>query len=193
MATFLFLHGWQGSEPGHWQRLSAEELERRGHTVRFPDFPDPDVPRFEPWLSLLQEELRAVDRAETTVLAHSLGCWLWLEHARHADSAVERALLVAPPSREVCASIAELREIPYPPLDADSAARAAATTELVHADDDPYWPDGDAGSLGAALHIPFHQIDGGGHLNVASGYGDWPALLAWCERTGASWPAPPSR
>ena len=25
---------------------------------------------------------------------------------------------------------------------------------------------------------------GGGHLNVASGYGAWPAVLAWCERSG---------
>lgn len=181
MTAFLFLHGWQGSEPGHWQRLTAAELERRGHTVRFPDFPDPDQPAFEPWLAVLEDELRGLDPGDTTVLAHSLGCWLWLTHARRARAAVDRALLVAPPSLAVCASIEELRSVPYPPLDAAAAARAAATTELVYADDDPYWPDGSAASFAETLAIPSHRIDGGGHLNVAAGYGDWPALLAWCE------------
>jgi serine hydrolase len=62
LTTFLSLHGWQGSEPGHRQRPSAAELEGRGHTVRLPDFPDPDAPRFGPWLARLEQELRAIDR-----------------------------------------------------------------------------------------------------------------------------------
>jgi uncharacterized protein len=184
VAAFLFLHGWQGSEPEHWQRLTAAELERRGHTVRFPDLPEPDTPRFEPWLDALEAELRALDPRDTTVLAHSLGCWLWLRHALQASAPVERVLLVAPPSLEVCAAIEELRPLPYPPLDAAVTAGAARTTELAYADDDPYWPEGSAASFGAALRIPSHRIERGGHLNVAAGYGDWPALLRWCERSG---------
>jgi predicted alpha/beta hydrolase family esterase len=27
-------------------------------------------------------------------------------------------------------------------------------------------------------------VEGGGHLNVASGYGPWPQVLAWCNRDG---------
>lgn len=184
MATFLFLHGWQGSDAGHWQRLAALELARRRHVVRFPDLPDPDLPRFEPWLEGLEAELGAVDPTETTVLAHSLGCYLWLRHAAEATAVVDRVLLVAPPSLEVCATIDELRDLPYPVPDADAVVRAARSTELVYADDDPYWPNGSAASLGETLRIPAHRIERGGHLNVASGYGDWPALLAWCERDG---------
>jgi predicted alpha/beta hydrolase family esterase len=183
VATFLFLHGWQGSEPGHWQRLTAAELERRGHTVRFPDFPDPDHPQLEPWLALLEEELTAVDPAATTVLAHSLGCCFWLHHARRAEAAVDRVLLVAPPAADVCAEVPELSVVPFPPLDAGSVVRSAGTTELVYAADDPYWPNGDAGALGAELGIPARAIPDGGHVNVASGFGEWPELLAWCERS----------
>lgn len=185
MSTFVFLHGWQGSEPGHWQRLTAAALAERGHDVRFPDFPDPDRPEVGPWLERLEQELLTVDPAETTVLTHSLGCYLWLQHARTTHDQVDRVLLVAPPSPDAGETIPELRHLPVPPLDPAAVARAAASTELVHGDDDPYWPNGDARDLADALRIPASTILGGGHVNVAAGYGAWPALVAWCERRGA--------
>jgi predicted alpha/beta hydrolase family esterase len=184
VATFLFLHGWQGSGPGHWQRLAADELARRGHAVRFPDFPDPDFPSFDAWLDLLEQELAAVGPHETAVLAHSLGCYLWLHHAVRATVRVARVLLVAPPAPDRCAEIPELRGLPYPALDPGAVGRAAAATELVYAEDDPYWPNGSAAAFGEALRIPAYRLAGGGHVNVASGYGDWPAVLAWCEQSG---------
>lgn len=185
MATFLFLHGWQGSDPEHWQRLTAAELAARGHAVRFPDFPEPDIPVLEPWLARLEEELAACEATETTVLAHSLGCYLWLHHAPVVETPVDRVLLVAPPAPSVCAAIEELSTVPLPASDPAAVARSARSTELVHGDDDPYWPDRDAGELASALDVPARRIPGGGHVNVASGYGHWPALLAWCEGAGA--------
>ncbi len=180
MPTFLFLHGWQGSEPGHWQRWLAAELAGRGHDVRFPDFADPDEPDLAVWLAELREELARLEPAETTVLAHSLGCYLWLHHAAGSRDPVDRVLLVAPPSPE---AVEQIGPIELPVLDAGAAGRAARSTELVHADDDPYWPGG-AASFAAALGVPAHRLPGAGHVNVAAGFGAWPEALAWCERRG---------
>jgi predicted alpha/beta hydrolase family esterase len=180
VATFLFLHGWQGSEPEHWQRWLAAELAGRGHDVRFPDFTEPDTPDLDVWLRELREELARLAPGDTTVLAHSLGCYLWLVHAADAQDPVDRVLLVAPPSPE---AVAQIGPIDLPALDGDAVARAAGSTELVHADDDPYWPGG-AAPFAEALAIPAHELPGKGHVNVAAGFGPWPEALAWCERLG---------
>lgn len=180
MTAFLFLHGWQGSEPEHWQRWLAAELGARGHDVRFPDFTDPDKPDLGVWLRELRAELERLDPAVTTVVAHSLGCYLWLAHAADADEAVDRVLLVAPPSPE---AVVQIGDIALPAVDGGAAARVARSTELVYADDDPYWPGG-AASFAAALGIPARELPGKGHVNVAAGFGPWPEALAWCEAVG---------
>ena len=180
MATFLFLHGWQGSEPEHWQRWLAAELAARAHHVRFPDFTDPDTPDLDVWLAELRDELTAIEPGETTVLAHSLGCHLWLRHAADADGPVARVLLVAPPSPE---AVVQIGDLTLPPLDPDAVQRAAGSTKLVYGDDDPYWPGG-AGPFAAGLGVPAHVLPGKGHINVAAGLGPWPDALAWCERSG---------
>jgi adenine-specific DNA-methyltransferase len=81
----------------------------------------------------------AADSGATTVLAHSLSCWFWLHHALAAEASVDRALLVAPPARDICETIPELCVLPHPTLDPDAVARAAGETLLIFGDDDPYW------------------------------------------------------
>jgi predicted alpha/beta hydrolase family esterase len=180
VATFLFLHGWQGSEPEHWQRRLAAALADGGHDVRFPDFTDPDEPDLDVWLGELRGELGRLAPAETTVLAHSLGCYLWLRHAADAPAPVDRVLLVAPPAPEAVLAIGAI-DLPEP--DRAALARAARSTELVYGDDDPYWPGG-AAPFAAALGLRARVLAGKGHVNVAAGFGPWPEALAWCERGG---------
>jgi predicted alpha/beta hydrolase family esterase len=185
MATsFLFLHGWQGSEAEHWQRWLARELAARGHAVRFPDFAAPDQPALARWLPRLSAELETLEPAGTTVLCHSLGCYLWLHHANSTAvvDPVARVLLVAPPTTDYEELYPDLRGIPLPALDAAAVARAATSTAVVYGTDDPYFPGG-ARRIADELEIPAHELPGGGHVNVAAGYGPWPAALAWAEGT----------
>jgi predicted alpha/beta hydrolase family esterase len=64
----------------------------------------------------------------------------------------------------------------------DTVRRGADGTALVAADDDPYLPEGIATAYGLPLKIATTVVPGGGHLNVDSGYGAWPAVLDWCGR-----------
>jgi predicted alpha/beta hydrolase family esterase len=178
----LILHGWQGSGPEHWQSWLAERLRLAGAHVQYPDLPDCDVPCPDRWGAALHRELRdlAAEPGERVVIAHSLGCVLWLREAARIRAAhrVDRVVLVAPPCPG--AKVPELAT--FYPTGADKAAidAAAGQTRLVCSDDDAYCPGrGAATHWGAPLELVVDLLPGAGHLNVEAGYGPWPEMEAW--------------
>jgi predicted alpha/beta hydrolase family esterase len=178
----LILHGWQGSGPGHWQTWLAQRLTDAGCHVQYPDLPDCDVPCPDRWGAALHRELRALSagEGERVVIAHSLGCVLWLREAAAIRPAqrVDRVALVAPPCPG--AKVPELAN--FYPTGADKAAidAAAGHTRLVCSDDDAYCPGrGAAGHWGEPLELVVDLLPGSGHLNVEAGYGPWPEMEAW--------------
>ena len=177
---FLLLHGLGGSGPDHWQRWLATRLGDAGHPVRFPELPDPDRPRPEAWDAALREELAGLGPGPgSVVVAHSLGCALWLRHAARArpQDAVERVLLVAPPCPE--AEVPELRPFFPVELDHEAVRRAAGVTRLVCGTDDPYCPPGAARTYGFPLRLATDLLPGRAHLNPEEGLGPWPEVEAW--------------
>lgn len=178
----LILHGWQGSGPDHWQTWLAQRLAEVGAHVQYPDLPECDVPCPERWGAALHREMRALaaQEGERVVIAHSLGCVLWLREAAAIRPAqrVDRVALVAPPCPG--ARIPELAA--FYPTGADKAAidAAAGHTRLVCSDDDAYCPGpGAAKHWGEPLALAVDLLPGGGHLNVEAGYGPWPEMEAW--------------
>jgi len=144
--------------------------------VRYPQLPEPFDPQPDDWVPILRAELAAM-RGERIVLCHSLGCLLWLVHARDAESAVDRALLVAPPYREDVEPIMRFhRRAGAKP---DDVRRAARLTRMACAPaGDPYCPRG-AVEVYGGLGLPADLIPGGAHLNADAGYGPWPAVEQW--------------
>jgi predicted alpha/beta hydrolase family esterase len=182
---FLILHGWQNRRPPeHWQWQLAEALRQSGEQVLYPQLPDPDEPSLPAWTELLHAELAQLGAGERIVIAHSLAVPLWL-HAAQSLAPGERAdrvLLVAPPSPAVLRSHPEVAA--FGEVHPDAAALAAAnTTRMVCSDDDPYCPEGAQVAYGA-LGVDTDIIPAGGHLTPDTGYGDWPAALAWCLDPG---------
>jgi predicted alpha/beta hydrolase family esterase len=178
----LILHGWQGSGPEHWQSWLAQRLRLAGAHVQYPDLPDCDVPCPDRWGAALHRELRglAAEPGERVVIAHSLGCVLWLREAARIRAAhrVDRVVLVAPPCPG--AKVAELAK--FYPTGADKAAidAAAGQTRLVCSDNDAYCPGrGAATHWGVPLELDVDRLPGAGHLNVEAGYGPWPEMEAW--------------
>ncbi len=164
---FLVLHGLGGSGPGHWQSWLAERLRDAGHDVRFPALPDPDEPALGPWLEALGAE-RAPGGGEV-VVAHSLGCLLWLHHRAAGGPPAERALLVAPPGPSAARETPAIGRFLPVPLTGDDGAR------WVTSDEDPYCPEG-AKTLFTG---PFDVLAGAGHVNPESGFGPWPSAEGW--------------
>ena len=164
---FLVLHGLGGSGPDHWQSWLAGRLRAAGEDVRYPRFPDPDAPSLPAWLAHLEAE-RAPDGGEV-VLAHSLGCLLWLHHRAAGGPPAERALLVAPPCPAATREAPEVAGFFPVPLTGDDGAR------WVTSDDDPYCPEG-ARKLYTG---PMDVLDGAGHVNADAGFGPWPLVEGW--------------
>ncbi|WP_458243912.1 RBBP9/YdeN family alpha/beta hydrolase [Streptomyces sp. MAI_2237] len=177
----LILHGWQNRRPeAHWQHRLADRLAALGHPVTYPQLPDPDDPDLETWLSELTRHLTGLRAdAERVVVAHSASAVLWLHAVARGlvpDGAVDRVLLVAPPSASVLLRHAEIAAFAPPALD----LTLPASTRLVAGDDDPYCPEGARALYGDPLGIPTDILPGAAHLDLDAGYGEWPAVLDWC-------------
>lgn len=182
--SVLIAHGWQNHRPeGHWQRVLAERLTADGHRVRYPQFPEPDVPVLGDWLALLRAELAALeDDGERVLVCHSLAVLLWWQAAPSLGALqADRVLLVAPPSADVLRGYPEVAAFAPPgiettPLPDDLRARV----RLVAADDDPYFPGGAAGLYAGRFGLDADVVPGGQHLDLPAGYGSWPSVHAWC-------------
>jgi predicted alpha/beta hydrolase family esterase len=178
----VIVPGWEGSGDGHWQRWLAAQLEAAGRQVRWPDFADLARPQLDDWLRALRVALGDLPEDGFDVVTHSLGAVLWLHHTADpgASPRPARVALVAPPSPHT--AIPEIAAFFPPPLDIDAVRHGADGTVLVAGDADPYTPEGIAAAYGIPLKIATTVIAGGAHLNVESGYGEWPAVLDWCNR-----------
>lgn len=168
----LLLPGWLNSDPGHWQSrwesaLGFERVEQA----------DWEWPRRGDWMARLEELLLGDDRPALLV-AHSLGCQLvasWAEHSRNTAKVVG-ALLVAPPDTEREDTPPQLhnwqpirrRKLPFP-------------STAVLSTDDPFCTLERGTRMAADWGSSLVVAGPRGHLNTASGLGDWPegrALLA---------------
>ncbi len=161
----VLVPGWQGSEPGHWQSLWAERLP--GAVKVQPS--DWHFPSRAAWVQALTQVIQAQD-GSVVLAAHSLGCMA----VAHLPDAVARqvkgALLVAPADPLRRSALADFAPVPFQPLPYRSI--------LVASTKDPFCPIRLAGAYARAWGSDFLRLPDAGHINVASGYGEWPLGLA---------------
>ncbi len=182
----LILHGFQNHRPvGHWHRLLTEQLRAAGTQVVYPQLPVPDDPVLADWLEVLGTELALLGdpaRVERVVVAHSLGCILWLHACARGlvGAPVDRVLLVAPPGPdETAEKIPAFAPVASPTT--EQLAAAAGTTRLVCSDADPWCAVGAVAAYATPLGIDVDVLPGAGHLTIDDGYGPWPAVRRWID------------
>lgn len=162
----LIVPGIGNSGEQHWQ---SRWQQRHANVTRIA--PDSwDAPECEDWVAAIERAVTA-SGPRTLIVAHSLGC-LAVAHwaARQAgDAAVAGALLAAVPDPYGPAFPAEARG--FAPL---PAARLPFPGIVVASDDDPYGSVAHAERHAAAWGCSLHRIGARGHINAASGLGDWP-------------------
>ena len=177
----IIVPGWRNSGPDHWQSLWAQQLP---HAERV-EQDDWLTPHRDPWVAALEQLV--LSRPEPVVLAaHSLGCITAAHLGPEASARVRGALLVAPADPERRAQLADFAPVPYAPLPYRSV--------LVASSNDPYCPIRRAGAYARAWGSEFVRLQNAGHINVESGFGDWPLGLALLQSLmqGDSWqPAQP--
>jgi len=181
---FLVLHGWENHRPvEHWEWWLTDQLRSRGEQVLYPQLPSPDNPRLDDWLEVFAGEWQQMGGGQRVVVAHSLGCLLWLHAASRGlvDPPADRVLLVAPPSPLVTAGIPAIAGFVAPADPAAVEASSRRVVRLLCSDRDPYSTEGTAAGLyGEPLGMATDVVPGAGHLTIDDGYGPFPAALAWC-------------
>lgn len=178
----LIVPGWNDSGPDHWQSRWQACLPR---AVRV-EQRDWTSPNLHDWAATLAAAIEAAQRPPL-LIAHSLGCITVCHLPLPLREKVAGALLVAPADVERTGAPAQLRSfrpIPMQMLPFQSVVVASTN--------DPYCSLERARAFAEAWGSRFEQIEGGGHINAESGYGEWPLglkLLAALRRR-AHWRIP---
>jgi hypothetical protein len=97
------------------------------------------------------------------------------------DQAVDRVLLVSPPSPTILWPAIE-HFAPPAQLEGEHLRRAAdAGTRIVASANDPYCPESARSLYATPLGLDIDVLPTGGHLSEGDGYGPWPSVVAWCR------------
>lgn len=165
-ASILIVPGLGGSGSEHWQ----SRWQRSYPPANRVEQADWNKPVRADWLSRLAQALRNAPGA--ILVGHSLGCALIAHLAwRRPDLAIGAALLVAPADVDGDDSIPrEVRDFAPMPL-----ARLPFRAAVVASTNDPYMGLERARALAQAWGTRFVNAGACGHINVAAGFGPWPA------------------
>jgi serine hydrolase len=171
MRPVLTVPGIQNSGPAHWQ--SRWEALHAGVTrVQQRDW---DHPVCDEWVAALDDAVRRAAQPPI-VVAHSLGCLVAARWAASSPLPVHALLLVAVPDPAG----------PEFPREALGFERLPATlpgrrVRMISSADDPYASPAYSAERAAAWSAEHLGLGERGHLNAASGLGDWAQAWAWVE------------
>lgn len=173
--TLVIVPGLRGHVEDHWQtRLAA----RRPDAVVVPSF-GRDKRDLDGRVADLQSVVSEVD-GPVTIVAHSAGVLTTLHWARRHAGPIRGALLATPPdlTQPLPAEYPTLKQLeeagwlpiprtrlPFPSIVAASSNDALGSVENVR-------------GLAAAWGSRFIDVGPVGHLNPASGHGEWPGAEA---------------
>jgi len=174
MTQIITLPGIGGSAEGHWQSL-WEEADKSFTRFRPSSW---DQPVLTDWLEALESEIRECDRPPVLV-AHSLACLLVAHWAAGSTSTIAGAFLVSTPDPDELLfpiEAASFRQVPTQSMRFPSL--------MISSTDDPFGTIDYARKRAEQWQSGLVLVGALGHINAASGIGDWPqgrALLdAFC-------------
>ncbi|MGY5780555.1 RBBP9/YdeN family alpha/beta hydrolase [Rhizobium sp. LEGMi135b] len=172
MSDIITLPGLDGSGEDHWQTLWERD--------------DPTMRRFQPsgwnrpiladWIAALEREISR-SRTPPILIAHSLACQLIAHWAPSTTSAILGAFMVAAPDPTGEVYLAEAGNFANPPL-----KRLPFPSLLVASTDDPFGSFDHANRSAEIWGSAFVDVGSRGHINAASGLGDWPEGKAIFQR-----------
>jgi len=175
LSPVLILPGLYDSGPQHWQTLW--QAGRPG--FRRVEQSDWEKPRCEDWVARLEAAVREAGPTALLV-SHSSACALVAHWVQARGGPVRGALLVAPSDPEAPSYPAGPTGFAPMPL-----VRLPFPSTVVASSNDPYVRTERARSFAAAWGSRLVDVGPVGHVNSASGLGDWPPGLELLEELAA--------
>ncbi|WP_430009689.1 RBBP9/YdeN family alpha/beta hydrolase [Methylophaga lonarensis] len=180
MATqLLIIPGYHGSDEQHWQSWLQRQY-AEAHRVTDIDW---EQPQLSVWAQAIGQQL-AESRQPVILVAHSFGCLAAAKAAVDHPEKVAGLILVAPASPKrfckdghISADATVLHDISQ--LLPQSALPGFGL--MIASENDP-WMDLDSAKYWARVwNLAFYNAGRVGHINVASGHGDWPLISEFVD------------
>jgi uncharacterized protein len=162
--TVFILPGIDNSGPGHWQTL-WEQANPAFARIQQRDWQHPVCSE---WADVLDKALESAP-GNPVLVAHSLACLVVAHWAAHSLRTIKAALLVAPPNPQgpnFPQSALGFSPVPM--------KRFAFPSILVASSNDPYGDHVSSGTYASAWGSRLVNVGALGHINAASGLGEWP-------------------
>ena len=172
MSDIIMLPGLGGSGDDHWQTL-WEQQDTRMRRFQPSSW---DRPILTDWIAALDREI-ARSKTPPILIAHSLACQLVAHWTPLQKKQILGAFVVAPPDPTGEVYLAEAASFANPPRQ-----RLPFPSMLVTSTDDPYGPYNYSRDSAEIWGSTFVDVGPLGHINSASGLGDWPDGKALFER-----------
>jgi uncharacterized protein len=163
VTAVLMVPGLSNSGPDHWQTL----WEAREPSWRRIQQADWETPLLDDWVFMIAAAVASA-RVPVALVAHSLGC-IALAHWASIGASIRGALLVAPTDVEADSRPVGPRGFVGVPFQ-----RLPFPSIVVASSDDPYVSLERARLFAEAWGSTFVNVGSRGHINAASGLGDWP-------------------
>ena len=181
--TIVIVPGLRDHMSEHWQTLLEKKLSRVTCVPRL----SRDKLSCGMWVAELERTLAAI-AGPVVLVAHSAGCMITVHWAREHKRPIQGALLAAPPDfdsplPEGYPTQQVLRDhgwLPTPRSPLAFPSIVAASTN------DPLGRYERVAELAAAWESRLVDVGAVGHLNPASGYGEWPRALELVGDLGGS-------
>ena len=163
--TVLIVPGHGNSGPAHWQSRWQESRLDAWDRLRVDDW---ERAVCDDWVAAIERQVAALG-PDTVIAAHSLGCLAVVHWAARHRSRIRGALLVAVPDPASPCYPADL-SIGFSPV---PMSKLAFSTTVVASTDDPNAEMSFARSCAAAWGSDLVDVGPLGHINAASGLGEW--------------------
>ncbi len=168
MTNYFIIPGLGNSGEAHWQTY----FEKSGSNFIRINQSDWDAPHCDAWTAEIEKALMEFDLSTVVLIGHSLGCVTIAQWAKKYKKNVKGALLVGPSDLETAQYNFPIKGFTPIPLD-----RIAFKTIMVASTNDPWVSFERAQFFAEKWGSDLINIGDAGHINVASGFGEWPQGL----------------
>ncbi len=167
---FFIVPGLGNSGPAHWQTY----FERQNPAFTRIEQREWDAPARAEWVATIDQALADEDLSQVVLIGHSLGCTTIAHWANTYGHRLKGALLVAPSDVET-PQYATFPTTGFGPM---PLQRLPFPSKVVTSTNDPWVSLDRARQFAEAWGSELVVIGEAGHINAASGHGDWPEGLA---------------
>ncbi len=176
MASIFIFHGIQGHSEENWFPWLKAELEKKGHQVFVPDFPNPGSPILVEWMKNMEQYEHAVNE-KAVFIGHSLGAAFALRLLQHMHQHIQAAFLVAPVWGVMGNQFDQLMPtFILPAYDWKALLSKAGAFYILQSDNDPYIAVDKTEMLARHLNARITMVPRAAHFNTSAGYTEFPLL-----------------